>query len=238
MLANHRRTLLYSAGLLLVTVGVFVGVGRHPASEAPVTTFEPIGNLDLRVLDLAQQIRNEFLTELASVLNVLGAGVVTIPLRAAIAVWLAVVRRWRALSVWALTWVTVEVLIVATKAFYHRGRPPGPLVETSGFSFPSGHAAAVAATAVALVLVVMPVGSRRRKWEWMAGGFAFFMALSRVYLSAHWFSDVVAGVLLGTGIALAWAAAITEIRDLLAARSGGGGGSEGARELDAPLRPT
>jgi membrane-associated PAP2 superfamily phosphatase len=237
VLANHRRTLFYSAGLLLVTVGVFVGVGRHPASEAPVTTFAPMGNLDLRVLDLAQQIRNEFLTEFARVLNVLGAGVFTIPLRAAVAVWLAVVKRWRALTVWALTWVSVELLIVATKAFYHRGRPPGPLVETSGFSFPSGHAAAVAATAVALVLVVMPAGSRRRKWEWIAGGFAFFMALSRVYLSAHWFSDVVAGVLLGTGVALAWAAVVTEVRDLLTARSGGVRTPEEARELDAPPTP-
>jgi membrane-associated phospholipid phosphatase len=35
-----------------------------------------------------------------------------------------------------------------------------------------------------------------------------------VYLLAHWFSDVLAGVLLGTGLALGCAALVTEIRDM------------------------
>ena len=52
----------------------------------------------------------------------------------------------------------------------------------------------------------------------VAVGFTFVMALSRVYLSAHWFSDVVTGVLLGTGIALGSAALVTEVTNLLTQR--------------------
>ena len=219
MLANHRRTLLYSAGLLLVTGAVFIGVGRHVPSQAPITTFEPIGRVDLRMLDLVEGSRNAILSGIARALNVIGSGIFMVPIRAVVAAWLVLRRRWRALAVWVLTWITAEVAIAAAKAFFHRGRPPDPLVSISGYSFPSGHAVAVAATAVALVLVLMPSGSRRRTWEVIAVAFALFMALSRVYLSAHWLSDVYAGVLLGTGIALGWAAAVTEIRDILAARS-------------------
>ncbi len=42
--------------------------------------------------------------------------------------------------------------------------------------------------------------------------FAVVMALSRVYLRAHWLSDTVAGALLGAGLALGWPALLTMLR--------------------------
>jgi undecaprenyl-diphosphatase len=123
-----------------------------------------------------------------------------------------------ALSTFVLVWVASEALLTWLKIFFHRGRPPDPLVETNGFSFPSGHAVAGAALAVALVLVFFPPGPQRRKWELLAIAFTFVMALSRVYLSAHWFSDVMTGVLLGTGIAIGSAALVTEMTNALSAR--------------------
>jgi len=98
------------------------------------------------------------------------------------------------------------------KGWYMRARPPGILVETQTYSFPSGHAVATASIGVALVLVSMHAGPHRRRWELVAAAAAFVMALSRVYLSAHWLSDVVAGTLLGVGVALGSAALVTEVR--------------------------
>jgi undecaprenyl-diphosphatase len=39
------------------------------------------------------------------------------------------------------------------------------------------------------------------------------MALSRVYLRAHWLSDTVAGALLGAGLALGFPALLMAVRD-------------------------
>lgn len=213
MLRDHRRVLWYAGALLGALLLMFLAVGRHPTFEAPETTVRFIGEWDLHVYHAMDDVRSQPLTLLARTLSVLGGGLVTIPLRAAVALWLAVRTRWRAFAVWVMTWAAAEIVLAVAKAFFHRGRPSGSLVGTVGYSFPSGHAVAGAATAVALVLVLMPAGPARRRWEWVAVGFAFVMAVSRVYLRAHWLSDVVAGVLLGAGVALGTAALVTEIRD-------------------------
>lgn len=207
MLSNHRRALLYAIALLLATVLVFALVGFDATRSA-------IQAVDDAVFRAADDVRSAPLTALARVLNVLGGGWVLIPLRIVVAAFLAGRRRWRALSAWLLTWLVVELAVAVFKVWYARPRPPDALVATSGFSFPSGHAVATAATAIALVLVLLPAGHRRRRWEVFAVVFSFAMALSRVYLNAHWFSDVVAGTLLGAGVALASAAVVTEIRDV------------------------
>ena len=214
MLTNHPRAIGWSGVLLGAMVFVFAAVGRHPPVLAPKTTLPFVGEFDLSVFHWMDDIHNGVLTLLARFLNVLGGGMVTIPLRIAVAAWLAFRRRWRAFATWVITWAAAELILTGAKALFHRGRPPLPLVDVVGYSFPSGHAVAGAATAAALVFVLLPAGRARRRWELAAIAFAFVMAMSRVYLDAHWFSDVVAGVLLGAGVALGSAGIVTEIRDV------------------------
>lgn len=218
MLADHRRALRASLGLMVALVFMLVAVGRHPEQAAPTTTLGAVGDLDGAIARWATDIRVGALTGLFKLLDLLGGGLVTIPLRAGVSIWLLIRRRFVALSAFVLTWIASEALLTWLKVFFHRGRPEDRLVDIVGFSFPSGHAVAASALAVALVLVFFPPGPRRRKWERLAVAFAFVMALSRVYLSAHWFSDVVTGVLLGSGIALGSAALVTELTNVLSAR--------------------
>jgi membrane-associated phospholipid phosphatase len=215
MLNDHRRALWYALALLACLGFVLIAVGRHPASVAPQTSISFVGRFDQQMYDAVDHIRVTPLTWLFRFLNLVGGGVVTIPLRALVSIYLLARRWWRRAAAFIVTWAVTEVVLAFLKSWFHRGRPPGSLVATVGHSFPSGHATAGAATAVALVLAFLPVGRTRRKWEWIAVAFAFFMAFSRVYLHAHWFSDVVAGVLLGSGLALGAFALANEIATLV-----------------------
>ena len=167
-----------------------------------------IGPLDEAWLDLQQAIEWGPLTVVARLFDFVGSTYVTLPLRIVVTLWLASRTRWAALTTWVVAWAASDVSVGLLKNLYDRARPPGALVETSGFSFPSGHAIAGAVTAVALVIVLLPPGAHRRIWEVRAALFAFAMAMSRTYLRAHWLTDVVAGALIGAATAVATAAVV------------------------------
>src|SRR5690606_35068854 len=94
------------------------------------------------------------------------------------------------------------------KGLIDRPRPSDALIEVSGASLPSGHAIAGAVTAFGLVVVLIP--SSPRRWWWIGGAAALagLIALSRTVLGAHWLTDVIAGVCIGTGLSLLWPAAL------------------------------
>ena len=86
------------------------------------------------------------------------------------------------------------------KAIVDRTRPD--LLNLTGFSgssFPSGHATAAAAVFMAVALL-LGRGRRPATRAWLVGvaaGLAAMVAATRVLLGVHWFTDVLAGLLLG-----------------------------------------
>jgi len=222
LLTDHRRALLYGGVLIALTIGMLLGVGIHPTALAPITTLPVIGHVDASSYGRIVQVRGSFLTTIFKLFDVTGSGIVTIPLRLVLLGVLLWRRRWGATAAFALAWLTSEIGVGVLKMTFHRGRPPIPLVVTSGYSFPSGHATAGAAIAVSVVLAFLPHGARRRKWIGAAIAFAFSMAFSRVYLGAHWLSDVETGVLLGTSLAVLSFAVVDEIRHVALRRAATG----------------
>jgi membrane-associated phospholipid phosphatase len=172
-----------------------------------------IQQLDDAFLRRMLSIRSAPVTGVAKVLNILGSAAVTLPARLLVAGFLALRRRWWHLAAFASAVIASEISIGLVKALYHRSRPPGTLVMVHGTSFPSGHAVAASVTAVAAVIALFPEGPRRFLWGVGAALFSLVMGLSRAYLAAHWLSDAVAGVLLGTSIALVAAVVVHLIRE-------------------------
>ena len=206
MLLNHRGALAVAGACLLggVVVLALVAVDR---------TLVAVQHVDDAWLRLMTDLHNPVLVEVAKVFAILGGVWVNWPLRVAAMVVLAFRHRWLQLGAFALAVATSEALIGPLKAIYARPRPPHPLLGSTGFSFPSGHAIAGAVTAVGLVLVLLPPGPKRWSWEIRAAVFAVLVAGSRTYLGVHWLSDVAAGGLLGTGLAVGWPAVLQLARD-------------------------
>ncbi len=211
MFRDHRRAVEIAAGSVVATVVLMLMV----AFDATRAAIQP---LDDAWLDAVDAIQFPPLVALAEVLDVAGSAWVTAPLRLAVALWLLKRRRWAHFEALALAVAVSEVGIGLLKGAIARPRPPGGLVQTTGFSFPSGHATASAVTAITLVVVLLPPGPARWRWELRAGLFVFAMALSRTYLNAHWLSDAVAGTLFGTAAVLAAVVTVIGLRNRLRPR--------------------
>ena len=89
-----------------------------------------------------------------------------------------------------------------------RYRHPGDVIRLISAGLLLAGALAASVTVVAAVIALVPPGRARAAWGAAAAGFSVLMALSRAYLGAHWLSDAIAGVLLGTSCALLAALAV------------------------------
>jgi membrane-associated phospholipid phosphatase len=195
LVAAPGRDIAVTTVALALTAVVFAAV----AEQGVLANIQHVDDTWLRLM---VSHRSAPVTGIAMFFNLLGLVYITLPVRIAIAGFLAWRRRWWHLAAFAGAVVLSEILIGTLKGIYDRARPPGSLVATSGASFPSGHSIAASVTVVATVIALVPPGRRRAAWGAAAVAFSVLMALSRAYLGAHWLSDAVAGVLLGTSCAL------------------------------------
>ena len=94
--------------------------------------------------------------------------------------------------------VLVELIL---KPFIHRLRPSYGLIIQSGYSFPSGHAAAVTVAyglAFGLSCYYLKETWHRLIIGILFGSLILLVMWSRVYLGVHYLSDVLGGFILGT----------------------------------------
>ena len=197
--AQHEAgALLVSAMLLVGGAWLFLGVVED------VVTRDTLVDVDRAVYEALSNLRSRIGDDVMVTISELAGVQVTIALVAAIAVYLAVTRRFRTLAHWLAAAGFAQVLVFALKHAFARARPETAYAAIDEFSFPSGHAA-MSLVVYGFLAFLLGHGKPISRQAWfalVAAAIATLVAFSRIYLGAHWLSDVIASF----GLGIAWIA--------------------------------
>lgn len=196
------RTLTCS-GLLLVLLAALAAFA-HLVED--YLTGDPIVRWDVEFARWLHEHSSGPLVQLFKIVTLAGNAAVLGLIVIAIA--FVLVRRGLAneASLLVLAFGGASIVNALLKLVFHRPRPELAFVHLDTYSFPSGHAAASSATFTTFAYLLARRHHSTRARIWIGLGAAAAIALvgfSRLYLGAHYLSDVLAGISFG----VAWAAA-------------------------------
>jgi undecaprenyl-diphosphatase len=168
---------------------------------------EQVTRMDAAVSTLVQGWRTPRLDAVMIAITSLGDGVVIIAVLVAVTAWLVAHRRRKLFGGLVLTMALAAIAVPLVKRLLIVPRPIDLYTGSDAFSFPSGHATAAAALYAALAWLATHNAALRWKIAGftLAGVLIAAIAVSRIYLAAHWPSDVLAGLALGLTLAALYA---------------------------------
>lgn len=172
----------------LIPVAVFTWLATTAGLGGEPTEFDRI------ILATAATWHSSLLTTFFQVITELG-GPIILTVTTGIITYLYWVKNHKKASIMILASVVgATVINLALKAVFERDRPDFwvHLVQESGYSFPSGHAMASAAIAIALLFLLWRTTAR---WYVAAASIIYIILVgfSRVYLGVHYPTDIIAG---------------------------------------------
>lgn len=184
--------------LLLTASWLFLILAQHPSPDTL------LGNMDLYLFNQLQELRNPWGDQFFLIITRIASAPMLVIFTALVGSWFIWNKHWQALIHWVVTIVCVGGLTFLVKKSTEISRPIAYLNETIGYSFPSAHASLTIATFGFLAVLV--ARETPDKWHWLpytfAGLLVVLVSFSRLYLGAHWFSDIAGGLSLG----IAWVA--------------------------------
>jgi membrane-associated phospholipid phosphatase len=185
-----------SASLLILAACLLaIGVAWFALLGTVLMRSEPLA-LDRAVYEAMLALRNPLADRLMAGLASIGDTAVLAPAVALAMGWLLWRKRWMAAAHWLAALAFGLALTAVLGAAVDMPNPP---TAPRGFGFPS---IAVTMTTITFgffaVLIAREMPGRQRVWPYVVGGaVAAVLGFARLYLGAHWLSDVVGGMLFG-----------------------------------------
>lgn len=204
------------AGLVVAGVAILVGLSIHTSLQARekgtrliagasllmlaavLIGWPWMSHFDQGLMTLIQQHRSAGLDPIMVRITKIGDFRSQLVVAAAIIVILLLTRQWRP-AIFALgTTLGTALSNAAIKASFSRARPDVMSTPLTSFSMPSGHSSASFALFLTLAVLAGRSQPPRLRVTWLLLGAlpALTICISRLYLGAHWPSDVLAGALL------------------------------------------
>jgi undecaprenyl-diphosphatase len=159
---------------------------------------------DVMVTNGVQDLRWPGVTFIVAIMNWLGSGGPLVFVGMFIAYILAGFRRFGDAAFVLLAVATSQIANAVLKHLFVSPRPPDEFVTASqqsgGFGFPSGHTMSALVVVGCLAYVLMRTSNRRcvrLSVPVMSGLIVLSMGFSRIYVGAHWPSDVLGAYLWG-----------------------------------------
>jgi membrane protein DedA with SNARE-associated domain len=191
------EALLMGFLVLLACMWLFLGIVEDVVSQDPLVV------ADQGVFTFLQQLRTETVDRVMIGITQMGSVGVMLPLVVAITAWLLLQRSWRTAGYWVATVAGAELMVQVLKYTLGRHRPLAMYQGVEQFSFPSGHAT-VSAVVLSYLAFLLTRGQPARWRIGVGATVAVYVALvgfSRLYLGAHWLSDVLGGFSFGLAAA-------------------------------------
>ncbi|MCA3555167.1 bifunctional DedA family/phosphatase PAP2 family protein [Aestuariivirga sp.] len=203
-----------SVMIVLFAAILFTGLVALANLAIRAASSDAVSNIDVSLATLMRESRNAPADELMTVITMMGDTIVLSALALAILVWLVWHKAYRAAWAAGIAIVAAKAFELAMKLGIQRARPTE--LSYSGaslFSFPSGHATMAAVIfGILAVLVSHSMGRWGRALVYATCAIlAVAIAYSRLYLGAHWLSDVLAGLTFGVVMMAAFGVAIEAI---------------------------
>ena len=194
--SRHEALGLAASAILLVGAAwLFFGVLED------VVSGDPLVLVDNAIYHALQAMRTAPGDAAMVAVTELGDTLVVVAITIVVFLWLAWKRALRTAAYWLVAIAGASSVNTAIKIALHRTRPGELLYSgSSAFSFPSGHSTSNMVLYGFLAFLV----AREIRPAWRlsvvlgAAALIFLIAFSRLYLGAHWFSDVLGGMTFGS----------------------------------------